>query len=94
MVFKEFWEQNHYFKVGQKAISKWGSFDNLLFQSGASVILKRDRDSFSMWFKVYFNVGQLFQSRAKVFSKWGSYFKDGQMLFQSGAVISKWGNYI
>ena len=78
--------------MGQKAISKWDSFDNLLFQSGTSVVSKRGRDS-------CFKVGQsLFQGGAKVISKWGSYFKAGQnvismcgsyfkvrQLFQSGA---------
>ena len=58
--------------MGQKVISKWGSFDNLLFQGGESVILKWGRDS-------YFKVGQkLLLSGAKF------YFKVGQ-LFQSGA---------
>ena len=55
----------------QKVISKWGSFDNLLFQSGASgaeiAISKR--------VNVYFKVEKLFQSGTKVLSKWGSYFK-------------------
>ena len=62
----------------QKAISKWGSFDNLLFQNEARVISKWVGDS-------NFKVGKsLFQSGA-VTSKWG------KMLFQSVAVISKWG---
>ena len=77
VVFKIFWEQNYYFKVGWKAISKWDSFDNFLFQIGASVISKRGRDSY---FKV---VQSLFQS-GEITSKWSSYFKVRQ-LFQSGA---------
>ena len=83
-----------YFKVGQKVISIWGSFGNLLFQIRASVISKWDRDSYS-------KVGQcLFQSGA-IISKWGKYyFKVGQLLqhgaefyfkvqqlFQSGGII-------
>ena len=55
-----------------KTISKWGSFDNLLLQSGAETVI-------SKWVNVYFKVGQrLFQSGAKC------YFKVGQ-LFQNGA---------
>ena len=47
----------------QKAISKSGNFDNLLFQSWTSVISKwTTRDS-------YFKVGQLFQSEA-IIPKW------------------------
>ena len=62
----------------QKGISKWGTFDNLLFQSGASVISKWGRDS-------YFKVSQcLFQSGAVT-------SKCGKMSLDSGAVISKWG---
>ena len=86
--FWDFAGQNFCFKVEQKVISKWGSFGNLLFQSGTRVISRWGRDSyfkvcqcFSMWVKV----GQkLFQS-GTVTSKWG------KILFQSGAVISKWG---
>ena len=56
-----------------KVISKWGSFDSILFHSGANVILKWGRDS-------YFKVRQcLFQSGAIIW-KWGkSYFKVGHM---------------
>ena len=44
-------------------ISKWGSFENRLLQSGASIFSKWDRGS-------YFKVGHcLFQSRVKVISK-------------------------
>ena len=46
-----------YFKVEQNVISKWGSFENLLFQSGARVISKWGRVS-------YFKVRQLFGSGA------------------------------
>ena len=81
VAFITFWEQNDCFKVEQKAISKSRSFDNLLFQSGASVISKWGRCS-------YFKLGQsLFQSGTKVISKWGSYFKVRQN------VISKRGSY-
>ena len=87
VAFKIFLEQNYYFKVEQKGISKWGTFDNLLFQSGASVISKWGRDS-------YFKVSQcLFQSGANVISKWGSYFKVRQNVTSQWAVISKWDNY-
>ena len=78
MAFKNFWEQNYYLKVGQKAILKWGSFDNLLFQSGASVISKWAETVISKWVNVYFKVGHLHQSGKKC------YFKVGQ-LFPSGA---------
>ena len=73
MAFKFFWEQNYYFRVGQKAVSKCDSFNNLLFQIGASVISKRGRDN-------YFKVGQsLFQS-GTIILKWGkSYFKVGHL---------------
>ena len=77
VAFKNFCEQNCYFKVGKQC----GSFYNILFQSGASVISKRGRDS-------YFKVGQsLFQKGAKIISKLGSYFKVGQ------DVISKCGSF-
>ena len=62
-------------------MSKWSSFDNLLFQSGASVISKKGQR-------------QLFQGRLKFISKLDSYFKTEQKLFQSGAVTSKWANVI
>ena len=45
--------------MGQKVISKWGSFDNFLIQIGENFISK--------W-----GQRQLFQSVAKVISKWGS----------------------
>ena len=41
-----FFGTNNHLKVGQKVISKWGSFDNLLFQSGTSAISKWSRDSY------------------------------------------------
>ena len=63
--FKIFGNKIIIFKQGKKR-----------FQSGASVISKRDRYRNSKWFKVYFKVGQLLQSGTKV--------------FQSGTVISKW----
>ena len=44
--------------MGQNVISKRGSFDNLLFQSGAETVI-------SKWVYVYFKVGQNF------ISKWG-----------------------
>ena len=71
---------NHYFKVGQKVITKSGSFENILVQGSAKVISKQDRDN-------YFKVGQiLFQSgTTKVTLKWI------KLLFQCAAVISKWG---
>ena len=73
--------------VGQKAISKWGRFDNFLLQSRTSVILKWGRDSYS-------KVGHcLCQSGAKIISKWAVTSKWGKMFFQSGTVISKWKNY-
>ena len=59
----------------QKVISKWDSFESLLFQSGAETVI-------SKWVNVYFKVGQLFQRGAKVVSKWIT------MLFQSNSVIS------
>lgn len=61
------------------------------FKVGQTVISMWDRDS-------YLQVGQcLFQTRAKVFPKWGQllqsgakyYFRVGQ-LFQSEAIISRW----
>ena len=73
--------------VGQKAISKWGRFDNFLLKSETSVISKWCRNS-------YFKVGHcLCQSGAKFISKWAVPSKWGKMFFQSGAVISKWKNY-
>ena len=59
-----------------KIISKWGSFDNLLFQSGAKTVI-------SKLVNVYFKVGQLFQSGQLLQSGAKSYFKVGQ-IFQSG----------
>ena len=41
-----FFGTNNHLKVGQKVISKWGSFDTLLFQSGTSAISKWSRDSY------------------------------------------------
>ena len=56
VAFKIFWEQNYHFKVGQKVVPKWDSFENFS---------KWHRDS-------YFKVGQfLFQIGIKVISKWG-----------------------
>ena len=51
--------------------------EQLLFQSGASVISKKGQR-------------QLFQGGLKFISKLDSYFKTEQKLFQSGAVTSKW----
>ena len=87
VTFKIFWNQTYYFKAGQIAISEWGSFDNLLFQSGPSVISKWAETVLSKWVKVYFKMGKIFKSGAKVISKWGSYFKVGEN------VISRWGSY-
>ena len=68
----------------QKAISKLGSFGKLLFQSMASVISERGRDS-------YFKVGQsLFQSGAVTSQKGTMLFQSAE-LFENGAIISKWG---
>ena len=72
--------------MGQKAILKWSAFNNLLFQSGASAIQKGGETVISKWVKVYFKVGQLFQSE-RVTSKWD------KMLLQSETVFSKKGNY-
>ena len=67
------------FQSGVKSYFKVGQLQQPLFQSGASVISNRGRDS-------YFKVGQsLFQTGAKVISKWG------KILFQSAVV--KWRNY-
>ena len=79
-----FWRiHKSYFKVGQNVISKWGSFDNFLFQSGASITSKWGRDSYFKVGQCYFKVGQkLFQSGAKC------YFKVGQL---RKSFISKWG---
>ena len=63
MAFKDFWEQNHYLKVEQKLLPKWGRFDNLLFQNEASGISK--------WGIVYFKVGQKLCQKEAVTSKWG-----------------------
>ena len=80
MAFKFFWEQNYYFRVGQKAVSKCDSFNNLLFQIGASVISKRGRDN-------CFKLGQsLFQS-GTIILKWGkSYFKVGQSFISKSGI--------
>ena len=64
-------------------ISKWGSFDKPLFQSGQVLFQSGAETVFSKWGS-YFKVGKkLFQSSA-VTSKWG------KILFQSGAIILKW----
>lgn len=81
MAFKDFWEQNHYLKVEQKLLPKWGSFDNLLFQNEASVISKWGRERY------FEECHCLFQSGAKVMSKRGCYFKVEQR------VILKRGSY-
>ena len=67
--------------MGQKVISKWGRFNNFLFQSGTGVISK--------WVIVYVKVGQnLFESGQLLPSGEKCFFKVGQ-LFQSGKIISK-----
>ena len=49
--------------------------------------MRQLRQSFiSKWGKVYFKMGQLFQSGKQGSSKWG------KLLFQSGVAISKWDN--
>ena len=56
--------------VGQKAISKWGRFDNFLLQIFYFKVGQRERES-------YFKVGHcLCQSEAKFISKWKNYFKE------------------
>ena len=57
--FKSFWEQNHYFKMGQKVISKCGSFDDLLFQSGTEAVVAK-------WVNIYFNMGNYFKVGQKL----------------------------
>lgn len=63
--------------MGQKVITKLGSFDSLLFQSVAEMIT-------SKFNKVYFKARKLFQSKANC------YFKVG-LLIQNGAVTLEWG---
>ena len=46
-------------KLFQKVISKWGSFDSFLFQSGASIISKWDRDSYLKVGQCLFHIGAI-----------------------------------
>ena len=51
----------------------------LVLQSGAKFIIKWGSFFITKWGKIYYKVGQVLQSGAK--------------LLQSGAGITKWGNY-
>ena len=52
----------------QKGISKWGSFNNILFQSGQKLFQSEVETVISKCVNVYFKVGQ----------KLANYFKVGQ----------------
>ena len=64
-----------YFKVEQKVISNLGASATFFFQVTQTLVQSGAGT-------------QLFQSWAKLFSKWGSYLKVGEN------IISKWGNYL